>query len=321
MIDRYGRNINKLRVSVGEACNFSCIYCVEEVGGHQVSRRPLTTAEMLTLIGFLKTVAGIEKIRITGGEPLLYRKLPELIQGIVALGISNIGITSNGHFFPKRALILKKAGLQSANISLDSVDPENFRRLARAGTLQKVLDGIESALDAGLKLKINTVVMGGENDHELNEILAYAFPRGIEVRFLELMKMGPLYKNGNKTPKKPDQFVSMQEMLERIGERFAFQQCGAEQDSTALRFQTPEGAFGIIANESAPFCATCSRMRLTATGNLVGCLSNPQEFPIRYLLEEENVEEKLKAIFTRAMEQKRATTFTGSSLMMSSIGG
>ena len=88
MIDHYGRNINKLRVSVGEACNFSCIYCVEEVGGHQVSRRPLTTAEMLTLIGFLKTHAGIEKIRITGGEPLLYRKLPELIQGIVALGIS-----------------------------------------------------------------------------------------------------------------------------------------------------------------------------------------------------------------------------------------
>ena len=321
MIDRFGRNINKLRVSVGEACNYSCIYCVEEIGGHQISNHPLSLPEMLTLIGFLKTHTGIEKIRITGGEPLLYRKLPELIQGIVSLGISNIGITSNGHFFKGRAFLLKRAGLQSANISLDSVNPENFRRLARAGTLQKVLDGIESALAAGLKLKINVVVMRGKNDHELNDILSYAFPRGIEVRFLELMRMGPLYQNGNTTSKKPDRFVPMQEMLERIGKRYSYLKCSAEQDSTALRFQTPQGSFGIIANESAPFCATCSRMRLTSTGNLVGCLSNPEEFPIRHLLEEKDVPEKLKAIFTRAMEQKRVATFTGSPLMMSSIGG
>ena len=321
MIDRYGRNINKLRVSVGEACNYSCIYCVEEIGGHQISHRPLSLPEMLTLIGFLKTYTGIEKIRITGGEPLLYRKLPELIQGIVSLGISNIGITSNGHFFQRRAFLLKRAGLQSANISLDSVNSENFKRLARAGNLQKVLDGIECALASGLKLKINVVVMRGKNDHELNDILSYAFPRGIEVRFLELMQMGPLYQNGNKTSKKPDLFVSMQEMLERIGKRYSYHPCSAEQDSTALRFQTVEGSFGIIANESAPFCATCSRMRLTSTGNLVGCLSNPEEFSIRHLLDEKDVPEKLKAIFTRAMEQKRATTFTGSSLMMSSIGG
>ena len=321
MIDHHGRNINKLRVSIGEACNFSCIYCVEKVGGHQISRHPLSVPQMLKLIGLLKAHAGIEKIRITGGEPLLFRPLPQLLEGIVQLGISNIGITSNGHFFPKQAQTLKTAGLQSANISLDSVDAENFRHLARGGSLKRVLHGIENARAVGLKVKINTVVLRGENDHELNDILGYAFPRGIEVRFLELMKMGPLYKNGNTLHQKPDQFVSMQEMLGHIGTRFPYQKIHAEKDSTALRFETPEGVFGIIANESAPFCATCSRMRLTATGKLVGCLSNPKEISIRHLLEDPDPATELQALFRKSMSQKRTATFTGSPLGMSSIGG
>lgn len=321
MLDHHGRNINKLRVSIGETCNFSCIYCVDKIGGHQVSRHHLNLSEMLKLIGLLKTHTGIEKIRITGGEPLLFRPLPEFIKGIVDLGISNIGITSNGHFFPKHAKALKQAGLQSTNISLDSVDADNFRRLARAGNLKRVLNGIEHALDAGLRVKINTVVMRGENDQELNDILAYAFPRGIEVRFLELMKMGPLYKNGGNASQKPDQFVSMQEMLAQIGKRFPYQKSSAEKDSTALRFETEAGTFGIIANESAPFCATCSRMRLTATGKLVGCLSNPAEISIRHLLNDPAPEQELQTLFMQSMAQKRVATFTGSSLGMSSIGG
>ncbi len=325
MIDTHGRNINKLRVSLGEACNFSCIYCVDKIGGHQVSRHHLTVEAMLKLIGLLKTHAGIEKIRLTGGEPLLYRPLPQLIQGITELGITNIGITSNAHFFPKLATVLQEAGLKSVNVSLDSVDPDNFRRLARAGTLKRVLEGVESALTAGLKVKINTVVMRGENDHELTDILEYAFPRNIEVRFLELMKMGPLYKNGsaskNGSADTPDQFVPMAEMLEQIGKRFPYEKVSAEHDSTALLFRTSEGNFGVIANESAPFCATCSRMRLTATGKLVGCLSNPQEISIRHLLEELDPTDELQALFKRSMAQKRDSTFTGSSLVMSSIGG
>lgn len=326
VFDLYGRNINKLRVSIGEACNFFCIYCVEKVGGHQVSRKPLDVLEMLKLIGLLKTHGGIEKVRITGGEPLLFRPLPQLLEGIVTLGISNIGITSNGHFFPKYAKTLQEAGLQSVNMSLDSVNPENFRKLARAGSLKRVLQGIERALAVGLKVKINTVVMRGENDQELNDILDYAFPRGIEVRFLELMKMGPLYENGNSAsggnvPQAPHQFVSMQEMLDRIGKRFPYEKISAEKDSTALRFETPQGVFGIIANESEPFCATCSRMRLTATGKLVGCLSNPQEISIRHLLDDPAPQAELQALFRQSMAQKRTATFTGSSLGMSSIGG
>ncbi|MBF0278614.1 MAG: radical SAM protein [SAR324 cluster bacterium] len=330
MIDTHGRNINKLRVSIGEACNFSCIYCVDQIGAHQVEPHHLKFDGMLKLIELLKTHAGIEKVRLTGGEPLLFRPLPQLIQGIAELGISNIGVTSNGYLFPKLAAVLKEAGLKSVNVSLDSVDPKNFRRLARAGNLKRVLEGIESALLAGLKVKINTVVMRGENDHELNNILDYAFSREIEVRFLELMKMGPLFKKGNtagtcsekgNSPITPDQFVSMKEMLAEIGRRYSYNPIQAEHDSTALLFQTPQGNFGIIANESAPFCASCSRMRLTATGNLVGCLSNPQEISIRHLINASDPGKELQSLFTQSIAQKRDSTFTGSSLVMSSIGG
>lgn len=321
MIDRYGRNINKLRVSVGEACNLSCVYCVSELNGHQVSNNALNAEELLKLIGLLKNHTGIEKIRITGGEPVLFRPLPILIKGIVDLGISNIGMTSNGYITPKLAQILKNAGLQSINISLDSVNPSTFSRLTRNGKLKKVLTGIENILAVGIKVKINAVVIGGENDQELNEVLDYAFPRGIEVRFLELMKMGPLFENIDRRQGTPDQFVPMAEMLAHISGRYPYQPIDAPNDSTALRFKTTEGTFGIIPNESAPFCSTCSRMRLTSTGKLVGCLSNPTEFSIRHLKDGPDPETELQDIFTQAMSQKQVSSFTGSSLVMSSIGG
>jgi len=155
----------------------------------------------------------------------------------------------------------------------------------------------------------------------LNEILAYAFPRGIEVRFLELMKMGPLYENIDRRQGTPDQFVPMGEMLEHINSQYPYQPIGAPNDSTALRFKTAKGIFGIIPNESAPFCSTCSRMRLTSTGKLVGCLSNPTEFSIRHLKDNPDPKTELQNIFTQAMSQKQITSFTGSSLVMSSIGG
>lgn len=322
MIDPLGRNVNKLRVSVGEMCNFSCIYCVKDVGGHHVAPDPLTMDQRVVLIGLLKEHTGIEKVRITGGEPLLFKDLPLLIQGIVDQGISNIGLTTNGHFLAKQAKALKAAGLQSANVSLDSVNTMAFRGLARAGTLQKVLHGIEAALDAGIKIKINTVVIRGQNDHELVDILNYAFPLGIEVRFLELMKMGPLFEgSGACSEATPDHAVPMKEMLETIGAQFSFRRCSAEADSTALRFQTFQGTFGIIANESAPFCGSCSRMRLTSTGNLVGCLSNPTEIPVRHLLDVDDPEAELRKLYRDAMAQKRTHAFTGSALGMSSIGG
>ncbi len=315
MIDRYGRNINKLRLSVIDACNLSCIYCVGEVGGHQISQNRLSLDEMVGLVALLKKHAGIEKVRITGGEPLLFPALPQLIESIVKLGVNDVRLTTNAQQLRKKAFILKKSGLQGINVSLDSLQPQTFSRLARGGKLEKTLDGIETALQIGIPVKINTVVMKGENDQEVNDILEYGLSHGVEVRFLEVMKMGPLYEQGN--PK----FVAMEEMLAQIGQRHSYYEISSATDSTAVRFRVKGGTFGIIANESAPFCASCSRLRLTSTGKLVGCLSNPQEIPLRHLLQSDQPEQEIKKLVAQSIAQKRTSAFTGSLLGMSAVGG
>jgi cyclic pyranopterin phosphate synthase len=321
MIDALGRNINKLRVSVTDACNFSCIYCVDKVGGHYVSKNQLSCEEHLHLIGMLKQHAGIEKIRITGGEPLLFAQLPTLIRGLTDMGFEDISVTTNAYLLERKVDALREAGLTALNISLDSVDPDNFERLARGGNLRKVLRGIEKAVELKIPTKVNMVVMRGENDHELVDMLDFALERHLELRFLELMKMGPLYKhptNGQTAP--PDRFVSMAEMLSAIREKYTFTDSDAPADSTAVRYRVPGGVFGIIANESAPFCAGCSRLRLTSTGKLIGCLSNPQEVSIRELLESPDAEQ-LREKVRESIAQKRTDFFTGSSAIMSSMGG
>ncbi len=315
MIDRYGRNINKLRISVVDACNLSCIYCIGTAGGHQISKKRLSLEEMVGLVSLLKEHAGIEKVRITGGEPLLFAPLPQLIEHISAIGIMNIRLTTNGQQLQKKAFLLKKSGLQAINVSLDSLQPETFYHLSRGGKLEKTLDGIEAALQIGMPLKINTVVMKDENDQELNDILAYGLARGVEVRFLEAMKMGPLYEQGN--PK----FVAMEEMLKQIGQYHSYHPIRSDADSTAVRFHVRGGTFGIIANESSPFCVSCSRLRLTSTGKLVGCLSNPHEIPIRHLLESDHAGQEIKQLVAQSIGQKRTSAFTGSLLGMSAVGG
>ncbi len=314
MLDLQGRNINKLRVSVSEACNMACSYCVTGIEDHQVAPDQLAMPDLLRLVELLHRHAGIEKIRITGGEPLLYRELIPFIEGLTQAGLEDIGLTSNGLLLAKSAPALASAGLKHINLSLDSLQPERFREMGRAGSLKSTLKGIDASLKAGLRLKINMVVMKGENDDELADMLEFGIKRGIEVRYLELMRMGPLYQNGD------FKLVTMEEMLDQIAERFTITPAKADHDSTSKRFWVPGGYFGIIPNESAPFCSTCSRLRLTSNGKLVGCLSNPEETSIRHLLDEPNPEEKLKSLVLESVSYKQSS-FTGSDLVMSKIGG
>jgi len=315
VIDSYGRNINKLRVSVSEICNMACTYCVTSLRDHRVAPDQLSAKELLRLVRLLHEHAGIEKVRITGGEPLLYPDLVPLVAGMAEAGIQNIGLTTNALTLKKFAKPLRDAGLGSLNISLDSLDPENFRKLGRVGRLDNALKGIDAALDVGLRLKLNMVVMRGQNDHEVVDMLDYGVSHGIEVRYLELMRMGPLYQS--------DEFplFTMQEMLDKIGERYSYTPAEAEADSTSQRFWVPGGFFGIIPNESAPFCSTCSRLRLTSNGHLVGCLSNPTETPIRDLLDHPNPGVELQHRVADSVAYKQPAAFTGSALGMSRIGG
>ena len=321
MMDSFGRNINKLRVSVTEICDLACLYCISENGLHKEHSQRLSMQQLLDLVGLLAQHAGIEKVRITGGEPLVYPFITQFIEGILEKGIRNIGITSNGQLLKKYAKSLKNAGVEHMNISLDSLDPENFRHLARRGTLEKTLAGIEEALQVGMRIKLNTVVMKGKNDHEIVDILEFAMTSGIEVRFLELMKMGHLFQQSTTSASFP--LFSMHEILARIQEKYQITPISTPEDSTALRFEVEgKGRFGIIPNESAPFCRTCSRLRLTSTGKLIGCLSNPQEISIRHLLEEtQEKESELSQLVQTAISNKQRVAFTGSLLGMSQIGG
>ena len=223
-------------------------------------------------------------------------------------------MTSNGLLLARSAQSLAKVGLKHINLSLDSLQPERFRKMGRAGSLRSTMAGIDASLDAGLRLKINMVVMKGENDDEVADMLEFGISRGIEVRFLELMRMGPLYQSGD------FKLLKMEEILNSIRERFAVTTAQADLDSTSKRFWVPGGHFGIIPNESAPFCSTCSRLRLTSNGHLIGCLSNPEETSIRHLLEHPDPELELQSLVMESVAYKKSR-FTGSDLVMSKVGG
>ena len=315
MIDLHGRNINKLRISLTEVCNMACTYCVTSLSDHRRIPDELSADKMLRLIRMLKDHAGIEKVRLTGGEPLLYPNLIPVISGIREMGIGNIGMTTNGQLLAKKVKALVEAGLQNVNLSLDSLEPEKFKRLGRVGKLHKTLEGIEECMKIGLRVKVNMVVVKGENEDEIVKMLEYGVRQGVEIRYLELMEMGPLYK------KDDFKLVTMHEILERISTRYTVQPVSAEVDSTSLRYWVPGGYFGIIPNNSAPFCSTCSRLRLTSNGQLIGCLSNPAPLSIRHLLDHPDPQEPLQKLVQKSISYKQDAAFTGSALVMSRIGG
>ena len=173
MIDLHGRNINKLRISLTEVCNMACTYCVTSLSDHKRVPDELKTEQMLRLVRMLKDYAGIEKVRLTGGEPLLYPNLITIVSGIHEMGITSIGMTTNGQLLARKAKDLAEAGLKNVNFSLDSLDPENFKRMGRVGKLHKTLEGIDACLKYGLSVKVNMVVMKGENDDEIVKMLEY----------------------------------------------------------------------------------------------------------------------------------------------------
>ena len=315
MIDLHGRNINKLRISLTEVCNMACTYCVTSLSDHRRIPDELSADQMLRLVRMLKEHAGIEKVRLTGGEPLLYPNLIPVISGIREMGIGNIGMTTNGQLLAKKVKALVEAGLQNVNLSLDSLEPEKFKRLGRVGKLHKTLEGIEECMKLGLRVKVNMVVVKGENEDEIVKMLEYGVRQGVEIRYLELMEMGPLYKIDD------FKLVTMHEILERISTRYTVQPVSAEVDSTSLRYWVPGGYFGIIPNNSAPFCSTCSRLRLTSNGQLIGCLSNPAPLSIRHLLDHPDPQEPLQKLVQKSISYKQDAAFTGSALVMSRIGG
>lgn len=321
IVDRQGRRFRNLRISLTAACNYACTYCVPDGKRLVAAQDELSAEALIRGVAYLIEAAGIERLRITGGEPLVSPKLEPFMRAVGTLGLSDISLTTNGQLLTRKLPLLLEAGIRRLNVSLDTLDAEAFRHIARGGDLATVLDGLEQAHAAGLKIKLNMVPLRGKNLDQVLPLLDYCLERGFELRFIELMRMGHLARDPNAFNQ---QFVGMGELLELIGERYVYQQAEAPLDATALRYEIPEGGFfGVIANESVPFCRTCSRLRLSSTGWLHGCLSSSNRHYIGDLLDKPRHQAlpALQRLLVRALADKQDLAFSGGVTVMKIIGG
>lgn len=315
MIDSLGRNIDKLRISVTEHCQMRCTYCMPLNQTFPKQHEYLSFDEIVQLARDLKDIAGIKKIRLTGGEPLLRTNLSQLIAELTQLGFSDIGLTTNGILLEEQLPDLIKAGLTNVNISLDSLNENRFYQMARMSpdskAFEKVMTGITAALSAGLKVKINTVLTA-DNFSEVISLLEFAQEKNIFLRFLELMSLG----EANQIHQQ--QYVRFDELMITIQNHFGkTRSLPTEKDSTSVHFKTESGVkFGVIASESKPFCESCSRMRLSAKGKLYGCLMIDQGIDVR-----NKTKNELSEIFNQAMLSKPALRIYQAATMMNQIGG
>lgn len=320
IVDRFGRRFRNLRVSLTAACNYACTYCVPNGQRLMKARYELDADELLSAVRLLIDAAGIEKLRITGGEPLISPKFDAFLAGVPGLGLKDVSVTTNGQFLLRRLPAIRAAGLRRINVSLDTLRAERFRGIARSGDLASVLAGIDAALEAGIAVRVNMVPLRRANGDELLDMLDYCLGRGIELRYIELMRMGHLAHSAEFDL----DFIGMEEILERIAERYEFERTDAPFDSTSLRFAIPgRGTFGIIPNESEPFCSSCTRLRLSADGHLYGCLSNTNRHYIGDLLDlpDHLALARVQRLLVRALDDKQDLAFTGGEMVMKFIGG
>ncbi|UTW08371.1 GTP 3',8-cyclase MoaA [Pseudomonas benzenivorans] len=321
IVDRQGRRFRNLRISLTAACNYACTYCVPDGKRLVAAQDELSSDAMVRGVAYLIEAAGIERLRVTGGEPLVSPKLEPFLRGVSNLGLADISLTSNGQLLARKLPLLVECGIRRLNISLDTLDADAFRGIARGGDLATVLAGMDEARAAGLKVKVNMVPLRGQNLDQVLPLLEYCLERGFELRFIELMRMGHLARDGNSFLQ---QFVGMPELLALIGERHGFVQADAPVDATALRYELPGlGFFGVIANESVPFCRTCSRLRLSSTGWLHGCLSSSNRHYVGDLLDKPRHQAlpALQRLLVKALGDKQEVAFSGGATVMKIIGG
>jgi cyclic pyranopterin phosphate synthase len=268
--DTLRRPLGSLRVSVTDRCNLRCRYCMPEQEYVWLPKESILTFEEITRLVRVFTSLGADKVRLTGGEPLLRHDLSSLVAMLSTLELRDLAMTTNGLLLARQAETLRGAGLRRVTVSLDTLRPERMQALARSDRHADVLAGIAAARAAGFdRVKLNTVVIRGVNEDELSDLIEFARAQGAEVRFIEYMDVG------GATGWSAEQVVSQREMLEVLGRRYGTIDAVAGDDPSAPaeRFRLPDGAtFGIIASTTAPFCRSCDRSRLTADGTWFLCL-------------------------------------------------
>jgi len=336
LLDRLGRPLETLRISITDRCNFRCVYCMpKEVFGREyafLERRELLTLEELARVTGVFAGLGVQTVRITGGEPLVRRNVEVLVELLAAIRRPDgspleLALTTNGSLLAQKAKALASAGLSRVTVSLDSLDDEAFRAMNDVGfPVQRVLEGIDAAAAAGLPVKVNAVVKRGANDGDVLSLAEHFRGSGHVLRFIEYMDVGST--NGWRL----EDVVSADEIVRRISDRWPLEPVEAERpDATARRWRYLDGAgeVGVVASVTQPFCGGCSRARLSAEGRLYTCLFGTRghdlRAPLRLGASDAELAEQLRSIWAhrtdRYSELRTAETGALPKVEMSYIGG
>ena len=302
MIDPFGRNISYLRVSVTDRCDFRCVYCMAEHMTFLPKAELLTLEELDRLCGAF-IAKGVERLRITGGEPLVRRDVMRLFESLGARlghGLQELTITTNGSQLAKFAEPLARAGVKRVNVSLDTLDPRKFREITRWGDLSKVLSGIEAAQAAGLSVKINTVALRDVNDAEIPSMLEWAHGRGMDMTLIEVMPMGEI--DGDRV----EQYMPLSLMRAQLEQRVTLDESPYRTDGPAryVRVRETGGRLGFITPMTHNFCESCNRVRLTCTGTLYMCLGQEDAADLRGPLRASSDDALLNAAIDEAIARK-----------------
>ena len=269
--DRFGRTHNYLRISLTENCNLRCFYCMPEEDYVFSPSERLMTADEIMSIAEVFVRSGVDKIRLTGGEPLVRKDAAEIIRSLSKLPVS-LTMTTNGTRLHEFSEVLKESGIRSLNISLDTLDRDRFRLLTRRDQFDLTMRNIDSCIRAGFHVKVNMVVMKGINHTEVSDFVEWTRDAAVNVRFIEFMPF-----TGNRW--NSEKVHTMADLLKDIGERYAYHRLDDGPNDTARKFGVPghRGTFAVISTMSEPFCSTCNRLRLTADGKLKNCLFSSME--------------------------------------------
>ncbi len=272
--DFHNRPVKDLRISVTDRCNFRCTYCMPYDEYTWIEKAEILTFEEITRLARLFVRLGVEKVRLTGGEPLVRKGLEKLISQLSSIeGLKDICLTTNGSLLAEQISGLKSAGLRRVNVSIDTLDPEKFKRMTKRGDLAKVLEGLFAAKNCGLHpIKINAVIERGVNEDDIIGLVDFSRKNGFAIRFIEYMDVG------NSNSWTSEKLVPKKEIIEKISARYPLREVGRDHGSAPsvdYQFLDGPGDLGVIASVTEPFCATCTRARLTADGKLVTCLFSP----------------------------------------------
>jgi GTP 3',8-cyclase len=312
LVDALNRPIKDLRISVTDRCNFRCTYCMPLDEYEWINKKEILTFEEISRLATLFVGLGVEKIRLTGGEPLVRQNLDKLVAKLSYIGgLKDLCLTTNGALLTEKVAALKVSGLKRVNISVDSLNPEKFRKMTKRGDLSKVLEGIFAAKQHGLQpIKLNAVIEKGVNEDDILSLVEFSRENRFALRFIEYMDVG------NSNDWTSGKLVSKREIIERIHSRYPLKEVGRARGSAPsmdYEFIDGRGDVGVIASVTEPFCSSCTRVRLTADGKIVTCLFSGIGYDVKRLLRGGASDEEISK-FIVSIWEKRADRYSAERL-------